>query len=142
MVNLRVSLPLILVLMALAAMNCQRIIQPPPPVKVYEPTWNSLGSHTTPEWFKDAKFGIYTHWGGYSVAAKGPNGSWYPHNMYKKGTDQYEYHLENFGDPSEVGYKELIGMFKAEKFDADEWAELFLKSGAKFAGPVAEHHDG
>lgn len=86
MANLRVSLPVILVLVSLAIMN-------------------SLGSHTTPEWFKDAKFGIYTHWGAYSVAAKGPNGSWYPHNMYKKGTDQYEYHLEHFGDPSEVGYK-------------------------------------
>jgi alpha-L-fucosidase len=108
----------------------------------YEPTWNSLAKHNTPEWFKDAKFGIYTHWGGYSVAGKGPNGSWYPHNMYKKGTDQYEYHVANYGDPSEFGYKDLIALFKAEKFNADEWAELFLKSGAKFAGPVAEHHDG
>jgi alpha-L-fucosidase len=108
----------------------------------YKPTWNSLGKHATPEWFKDAKFGIYTHWGGYSVPGKGPNGSWYPHNMYKRGTDQYEYHVKNYGDPSEVGYKDIIEMFKAEKFDADEWAELFKKSGAQFAGPVAEHHDG
>jgi alpha-L-fucosidase len=111
-------------------------------VQVYEPTWNSLGRHAIPEWFKDAKFGIYTHWGGYSVPAKGPNGSWYPHNMYKKGTEQYEYHVANYGDPSEFGYKDIIGLFKAEKFDADEWAELFKKSGARFAGPVAEHHDG
>ena len=111
-------------------------------INKYEPTWNSLGRHTTPEWFKDAKFGIYTHWGGYSIPAKGPNGSWYPHNMYKKGTEQYEYHVENYGDPAEVGYKDIINMFKAEKFDADEWAELFKKSGAQFAGPVAEHHDG
>ncbi|MDX1701193.1 MAG: alpha-L-fucosidase, partial [Melioribacteraceae bacterium] len=108
----------------------------------YKPAWNSLGKHPTPEWFKDAKFGIYTHWGGYSVPAKGPNGSWYPHNMYKKGTEQYEYHVENYGDPSEVGYKDIIEKFKAEKFDAEEWAELFKKSGAQFAGPVAEHHDG
>jgi len=108
----------------------------------YEPSWNSLGRHVTPEWFKDAKFGIYTHWGGYSVPAKGPNGSWYPHNMYKKGTEQYYYHLEHYGDPSKFGYKDIIGLFKAEKFDADEWAELFKKAGAQFAGPVAEHHDG
>lgn len=108
----------------------------------YKPTWNSLSAHQIPEWFKDAKFGIYTHWGIYSVPAKGPNGSWYPHNMYKKGTDQYEYHVENYGDPSEFGYKDFLPMFKAENFDADEWAELFLKAGARFAGPVAEHHDG
>ena len=62
----------------------------------YKPNWNSLGKHSTPEWFIDAKFGIYTHWGGYSVPAKGPNGSWYPHNMYKKGTAQYEYHVANY----------------------------------------------
>jgi len=140
--NTRILFPAFLVLLFLGTTDCKRSSEAPTKVKVYEHTWNSLGSHATPEWFKDAKFGIYTHWGGYSVAAKGPNGSWYPHNMYKKGTDQYEYHLEHFGDPAEVGYKALIGMFKAEKFDADEWAELFLKSGAKFAGPVAEHHDG
>jgi alpha-L-fucosidase len=111
-------------------------------IEQFKPTWNSLGQHTIPEWFKDAKFGIYTHWGGYSVPAKGPNGSWYPHNMYKKDTEQYQYHIENYGDPSEFGYKDIIDLFKAEKFDAEEWAELFKKSGAKFAGPVAEHHDG
>jgi alpha-L-fucosidase len=109
---------------------------------LYEPNWNSLGRHQTPEWFKDAKFGIYTHWGVYSVPACGPNGSWYPHNMYKKGTRQYQYHVEHYGLPSEFGYKDFIPMFKAEKFDADEWADLFQKSGAQFAGPVAEHHDG
>lgn len=108
----------------------------------YKPTWNSLQNHEIPEWFKNAKFGIYTHWGVYSVPAKGPNGSWYPHNMYKKGTKQYEYHIKNYGLPSEFGYKDFIPMFKAEKFNADEWAELFKKAGAQFCGPVAEHHDG
>ena len=108
----------------------------------FRKSWNSLGSHHTPEWFKDSKFGIYTHWGIYSVPARGPNGSWYPHNMYKKGTEQYEYHLKKYGHPSEFGYKDFIPMFKAEKFDAEEWAELFKQAGAKFAGPVAEHHDG
>jgi len=110
--------------------------------KNYQPTWNSLGRHQIPEWFKDAKFGIYTHWGVYSVPAYGRNGSWYPHNMYKKGTDQYNYHVKHYGLPSKFGYKDFIPMFKAEKFNADEWAELFKKAGAKFAGPVAEHHDG
>lgn len=108
----------------------------------YEPTWNSLREHTVPKWFQDAKFGIYTHWGIYSVPACGPNGTWYPYNMYREGTPQYEYHVKNYGHPSKFGYKDFIPMFTGEKFDPDEWAELFKKAGAKFAGPVGEHHDG
>ncbi len=108
----------------------------------YEPAWKSLRAHATPQWLRDAKFGIYTHWGIYSVPACGPNGSWYPYNMYRPGTEQYEFHVKNYGPPSEFGYKDFIPMFTAEKFDPDEWAELFEKAGARFAGPVAEHHDG
>jgi len=110
--------------------------------EVYEPSWVSLRAHSTPRWLDEAKFGIYTHWGVYSVPACGPNGSWYPHNMYREGTEQYKYHVKNYGHPSKFGYKDLIPLFKAEKFDPDEWAELFRKAGARFAGPVAEHHDG
>jgi len=110
--------------------------------KTYEPTWKSLTTHSTPQWFRDAKFGIYTHWGVYSVPACGPNGTWYPHNMYREGTEQHTYHVRTYGPPSEFGYKDFIPMFNAEKFDAEEWAELFKKAGAQFAGPVAEHHDG
>jgi len=76
------------------------------------------------------------------VPACGPNGTWYPHNMYREGTEQYKHHVSNYGPPSEFGYKDFIPMFKAERFDPDEWAELFKKAGAQFAGPVAEHHDG
>jgi len=108
----------------------------------YEPTWSSLKTHSIPRWLHEAKFGIYTHWGIYSVPACGPNGTWYPHNMYREGTDQHKHHVKNYGPPSEFGYKHFIPMFKAEKFDPDEWAELFKKAGAQFAGPVAEHHDG
>jgi alpha-L-fucosidase len=108
----------------------------------YQPSWNSLKQHPTPQWFKDAKFGIYTHWGIYCVPAKGPNATWYPYNMYRPGTEQYEYHKKTYGDPSQFGYKDFIPMFTAEKFDPDEWAELFKYSGAQYAGPVAEHHDG
>lgn len=110
--------------------------------EVYEPSWVSLRDHSTPRWLDEAKFGIYTHWGVYSVPACGPNGSWYPHNMYREGTEQYKYHVKNYGYPSKFGYKDLIPLFKAEKFDPDEWAGLFRKAGARFAGPVAEHHDG
>ncbi|HDY88424.1 MAG TPA: alpha-L-fucosidase [bacterium] len=106
----------------------------------YEPTWESLRQHTTPEWFKDAKFGIYFHWGAYSVPAF--DNEWYPRHMYQKDSKVFEFHRENFGPQSEFGYKDFIPMFKAENFNPDEWAELFKKAGAQFAGPVAEHHDG
>jgi alpha-L-fucosidase len=104
--------------------------------------WDELCHFNTPQWFKDAKFGIYTHWGVYAVGACGPNVSWYPYNMYREGTEQYKHHCERFGHPSKVGYKDLIPKFDAAKFDPDEWAEIFAGSGAKFAGPVAEHCDG
>ena len=110
--------------------------------QVFAANWNSLRNHLTPQWFKDAKFGIYTHWGIYSVPACGPNGTWYPYNMYRKGTPQHDYHTNTYGPLSEFGYKDFIPMFRAEKFDPDEWAELFQRAGAQFAGPVGEHHDG
>ena len=108
----------------------------------YEKTWYSLRKHLTPQWFKDAKFGIYTHWGVYAVPAWGPNATWYPYNMYREGTPQYEYHVKTYGGPEKFGYKDFIPMLTGEKFDPDEWAELFKKAGAQFAGPVGEHHDG
>ncbi len=110
--------------------------------KRYEATWASLRRHSTPEWLRRDKFGIYTHWGVYSVPACGPNGSWYAHNMYRKGNSQYDFHEKTYGPSSKFGYKDLIPLFRAENFNADEWAEIFKSSGARFAGPVAEHHDG
>jgi alpha-L-fucosidase len=109
---------------------------------MYKASWNSIQAHEVPQWLKDAKFGIYTHWGVYSVPACGPNATWYGYNMYREGSLQYNYHVRKYGDPSVFGYKDFIPMFTAEKFDAEEWAELFRKSGAKFAGPVGEHHEG
>ncbi|MBT3294723.1 MAG: hypothetical protein HN919_09145 [Verrucomicrobia bacterium] len=113
----------------------------------YKPTWTSLSSHPFPTWLRDAKFGIYTHWGPYSVAGYGGarqflNGSWYARHMYLTDAREYDYHCKHFGTPSKtLGYKDLIPQFTAEKFDAAEWADLFARSGAKFAGPVAAHHD-
>ncbi len=107
----------------------------------YEPNWESLGQHeAAPQWFQDAKFGIYFHWGVYTVPAYGSE--WYPRWMHFEGHEIYEHHLATYGHPSEFGYHDFVPMFKAEKFNADEWAELFEKAGARFAGPVAEHHDG
>ncbi len=107
----------------------------------YEPTWESLSKvNVAPDWFRDAKFGIYFHWGVYSVPAFGSE--WYPRNMYNTQSREYRHHVETWGEPNEFGYPDFVPMFKAEKFNADEWTDLFVKAGARFAGPVAEHHDG
>ncbi len=109
----------------------------------YKPTWKSLSRHKIPEWFRDAKFGIYTHWGPVTVGSEdGPGGGqWYGCNMYKPNSPTFEYHRKRFGDQHEFGYKDIVPLFKAENFDAEVWAELFSASGAKFAGPVVIHHD-
>ncbi len=106
----------------------------------YEPTWESLTQHPVPEWFMDSKFGIYAHFGLYCVPAFGSE--WYPRNMYREKSNVHKHHLTTYGDPAVFGYKDFIPLFKAAKFDAEEWAELYKKAGARFAGPVAEHHDG
>ncbi|MCF7709472.1 MAG: alpha-L-fucosidase, partial [Verrucomicrobia bacterium] len=111
----------------------------------YKPTWESLEKHSVPEWFHDVKFGIFIHWGVYSVPGWAPKGNyaeWYPRNMYKEGSPTYQYHVENYGDPHEFTYKDFAPMFKAEKWDPDRWADLFEKAGAKYVVPVGEHHDG
>jgi alpha-L-fucosidase len=105
-------------------------------------SWNDLQDRPVPRWLKDAKFGIYTHWGVYSVPACGPNATWYAYNMYREGSAQHRHHVARYGDPSRFGYKDFIPQFTAERFDADAWADLFRRSGARFAGPVGEHHDG
>jgi len=110
----------------------------------YEPNWESLRRNQTPQWLQAGKFGIYTHWGPYAVHAYGENTTWYSFAMYQDPEGEARQHFEKtFGELSpDFGYKDLIPLFTAENFDADEWADLFAKSGAKFAGPVAEHHDG
>ena len=102
--------------------------------------WESLQKYETPEWYKDAKFGIFLHWGVYSVPAFG--NEWYPRNMYTEGSLEYKHHLATYGPQDKFGYKDFIPMFKAEHFDPVAWADLFKKSGAKYVVPVAEHHDG
>jgi alpha-L-fucosidase len=106
----------------------------------FKASWDSLEEYKVPSWYEDGKFGIFIHWGVYSVPGFG--NEWYPRNMYKEGSPEFEFHVKNFGPHNKFGYKDFIPMFKAEKFDADAWAELFKKSGAAFVVPVAEHHDG
>ncbi len=105
----------------------------------FEPTWDSLQQYSCPEWFRDAKFGIYVHWGVYSVPAQG---CWYGRNMYERNRPQYQYHRDNWGHPSEFGYKDFIPMWKAENFDPDVWLRLFKEAGARYFAPCASHHDG
>lgn len=102
--------------------------------------WESLQKYEVPQWYKDAKFGIFIHWGVYSVPAFG--NEWYPRNMYVQGSPEYKHHVAAYGRQDKLGYKDFIPMFKAEHFDPGAWAELFKKSGAKYVVPVAEHHDG
>src|SRR6476646_344792 len=106
----------------------------------YRADWESLKNYEAPEWYKDAKFGIFIHWGAYSVPAFGSE--WYPRMMYVEGSPEYRHHIETYGRQDKFGYKDLIPMFKAEHFDPAAWAELFKKAGAKYVVPVAEHHDG
>ena len=106
----------------------------------YTDTWDSLCEHPTPKWYARDKFGIFIHWGVYSVPAFG--NEWYPRNMYLKGSKENLHHTEKYGTLDKFGYKDFIPQFKAEKFDPKEWAALFKEAGAKFVVPVAEHHDG
>jgi alpha-L-fucosidase len=101
--------------------------------------WSGIVNNI-PQWFEDAKFGIYFHLGPYTVPAFGSE--WYSRNMYIPGTPEYKHHLETYGPLDKFGYKDFIPLFKAEYFNPDDWVDLFVKAGAKFAGPVAEHADG
>ena len=74
----------------------------------YQSTWESIKQHTTPSWFKKAKYGIYAHWGPYSVPAAGPNVTWYPYWMYREPSPQFDYHVKHFGHPSKFGYKDFV----------------------------------
>ena len=119
----------------------------PPAGRVKEPpfkaSWNSLKNFRTPQWLRDGKFGIYTHWGVYAVPAFGPNATWYANHAYTDpDSPARKHHEATYGPLEKFGYKDFIPMFTGEKFNAEEWADLFQKSGARFAGPVAEHHDG
>ncbi len=106
----------------------------------YSDNWDSLGNYTIPNWYLNAKFGIFIHWGVYAVPAFG--NEWYPRNMYIQGSNEFNHHIKTYGEHKKFGYKNFIPMFTAEKFQAFEWAKLFKKSGARYVVPVAEHHDG
>tara|TARA_E500000178_G_scaffold63654_1_gene60582 strand:- start:2098 stop:3552 length:1455 start_codon:yes stop_codon:yes gene_type:complete len=112
----------------------------------YEASWDSIRSHyEVPAWFRDAKFGIFIHWGPYAVPAfmseKYAPGMYDP-GWNKGGMNAYRHHEEQYGGAAAFGYKDFIPLFRAENFDAEGWADLFKRSGARYVVPVAEHHDG
>ena len=111
----------------------------------YEANWESLKGYSVPEWFKDAKLGIFIHWGVYAVPAF--DNEWYPRFMYRdevsrKGPNYYQHHRETWGPQAEFGYKDFVPLFKAENWDPAAWVDLFKRAGARYVVPVAEHHDG
>lgn len=104
----------------------------------FQPTWESLrDNYHVPAWFNQAKFGIFIHWGLYSIPAHG--NEWYIKHMY---TTDSKWHTEHYGPPGKFGYKDFIPLFTVKKYEPNDWAQLFRQAGAKYVVPVAEHHDG
>ncbi len=107
----------------------------------FQPTWESITNlFRTPDWYQDAKFGLFIHWGAYAVPAFGSE--WYPRNMYVAGSGEFKHHVATYGPQARFGYKDFFQSFKAERFDPTAWAKLFKEAGVKYVVPVAEHHDG
>ena len=104
----------------------------------FQPTWESLSDHVTPEWFRDAKFGIGAHWGPQCVEG---TGDWMARSMYMEGSREYNYHVAHYGHPSEVGFKDILPLFKAENWDPDKLVERYKRAGAKYFFVLGNHHD-
>lgn len=106
----------------------------------FKPCWDSLSQYRVPDWYRQAKFGIFIHWGLYSVPEHA--NEWYARNMYIQGSDVFNHHVATYGPHKDFGYKDFIPLFTADKYDPAEWATLFSEAGARYVVPVAEHHDG
>jgi alpha-L-fucosidase len=104
----------------------------------FQPTMDSLTNYSYPEWFRDAKFGIWAHWGPQAVPM---DGDWYARGMYEPGNKHYTYHTNHYGHPSEFGYKDIIPLWKAEKWDPDRLMQLYKNAGAKYFVSMGTHHD-
>ncbi len=104
----------------------------------FKPTWDSLKQYAVPDWFRDAKFGIWAHWG---PQCQPEFGDWYARNMYIEGSEQYNYHVAKYGHPSKFGFKDVIHEWKAEKWNPEQLLELYKRAGAKYFVSLANHHD-
>lgn len=104
----------------------------------FKPTWDSLTQYQVPDWFRDAKFGMWAHWG---PQCQPEYGDWYARGMYQEGSSQYKYHVQKYGHPSKFGFKDVIHEWKAENWDPEELLGLYKKAGAKYFMALANHHD-
>jgi len=132
MSRVKLSLLISISVAAVALQGCASKAKP------FDATWESLQQYQAPEWFRDAKFGIWAHWGPQAVPGEG---DWYARRMYLQGVGAYNYHVKTYGHPSEFGYKDIIPLWKAEKWDPDTLMALYKKAGAKYFVSMAVHHD-
>jgi alpha-L-fucosidase len=104
----------------------------------FKPDWDSLANYQTPEWFRDAKFGIWAHWG---PQCEPEHGDWYARSIYEEGSGNYKSHIAEYGHPSKEGFKDVIHTWKAERFDPDKLVKFYKDNGAKIFMALANHHD-
>ena len=104
----------------------------------YQPDWGSLSAWECPEWFKDAKFGIWAHWG---PQCQAEDGDWYARFMYYEGSGQYNWHVNHFGNPKDFGLKELCNAWKADQWNPQELVSLYKSVGARYFMALGNHHD-
>jgi len=109
-----------------------------PPAGPFQPTWESLAQYQTPDWFRDAKFGLWAHWG---PQCQPEAGDWYGRGMYEEGSGQYKSHLSRYGHPSKAGFKDIIHEWRAEAWDPDELVGFYRQAGARYFVALANHHD-
>ncbi len=104
----------------------------------FKPSWDSLSQYQVPDWYRDAKFGLWAHWGPQCEPAYG---DWYAQQMYNEGSGAYKYHCEKYGHPSKFGFKDVINVWKADKWNPEELLSLYKRAGAQFFVGMANHHD-
>jgi alpha-L-fucosidase len=104
----------------------------------FKPTWESLQNYKTPDWFRDAKFGMWAHWG---PQCQPESGDWYAREMYQEGSVKYKIHLQKYGHPSKFGFKDVINEWKADKWNPEELVSLYKNAGAQYFMAMANHHD-
>ena len=126
-------LPILCCFLSLASAPSAR-----PAAEVFQPSWESLQQYKCPDWFRDAKFGIWAHWTAQSVPEMG---DWYAHGMYIEGSGQYDYHVKHYGHPSKFGFKDVDHLWHAEKWNPDKLMALYRAAGARYFVALAQHHD-
>lgn len=131
---IQVAIWMSLVLSACSSSKHETILEGP-----YKPDWESLSQYKqAPDRFRDAKFGIWAHWG---PQCQPEQGDWYARGMYDEGSHQYKWHVENYGHPSQFGFKDVINLWKAEKWDPEGLMALYKRAGAKYFFTLGNHHD-